>query len=59
MVPYSAICVQQFDQEWSDATEIRSILRINMLQRKTIASTEVYKIATRNTKKISGKKREL
>ena len=47
-----------FDQEQSDATEITNTLRIDMLQRKTIASREEYKIATGNAKKYVGDKRD-
>jgi hypothetical protein len=47
-----------FDQEQSDATEITNTLRIDMLQRKTIASREEYKIATGNAKKYVGEKRD-
>jgi len=32
--------IQWFDQEWSDATEMRKTLRISMLQRKTRDSME-------------------
>ena len=49
--------IQLFDQEWSDATGMRNTLRISMLQIKTRASIEEYKIATRNTKQICRRKK--
>ena len=49
--------IQWFDQDWSDASEMRKTFRIKMLQRKTRASIEEYKIARRNEKQICRRKR--
>jgi len=48
---------QWFDQECSDANEMSNTLRINMLQRKTRASTKECKNARRNTKPICRRKK--
>ena len=43
---------QWFDQESSDATEMRNTLQINMLQSKNRTSTDEYNYAKRYTKQI-------
>jgi hypothetical protein len=50
--------IQCSDQEWSDATDMRNTLRINVLQRKTRYSIEEYNFVRRNARQICSGKRD-
>jgi len=49
--------IQWFDQEWSDANELRNTLRNTMLQRKNRASIRNRKLLRETRNKYVGEKR--